>query len=123
MSLNIGSNLVSLTAASYLRTSKIGFDREMLRLATGFRINSASDDPAGAGLSARLEGQLGSTDGPVKNAVYSALSAVRDTDYAETSIALAQREVLMKAGMSVVSKANANRQYLLMLLQKKRIES
>lgn len=119
MSLNIGSNLVSLTAANYLRTSKIGFDREMLRLATGSRINSASDDPVGAGLSARLEGQLGSTDGPVKNAVYSALSAVRDTDYAETSIALAQREVLMKAGMSVVSKANVNKQYLLMLLQKK----
>jgi len=88
-SLNIGSNLDSLTAASYLRTSKIGFDREMLRLATGSRINSASDDPAGTGLSARLEGQLGSTVGPVKNAVYSALSAVKDADYAETSIALA----------------------------------
>jgi len=53
MSLNIGSNLVSLTAASYLRTSKIGFDREMLRLATGSRINSASDDP---GAPARLRG-------------------------------------------------------------------
>ena len=119
MSLTIGANLTAVAAANYLRTNKIGFDCEMLRPATGSRINSVSDDAAASSLSAALVSETRAADGSTKNSHYAALSAARDTDYSEMTSALAEGQILLKVGISALSKAHANKQYFLMLLQKK----
>lgn len=55
----IRSNIQGLNILNALRTVNAGLTMHQLRLATGKRINSAGDDPAGLSMSARLAGRSG----------------------------------------------------------------
>lgn len=52
------TNIASLRARNALYNSTLRLDTSMLRLATGFRINSAKDDPAGLLISNRMTSEI-----------------------------------------------------------------
>jgi flagellin len=68
MAIVIGTNIPSAMAAHHLRTTRDGLETAMERLASGKRINSADDDAAGAGISARLMAQVRGTKMAMRNA-------------------------------------------------------
>ncbi len=71
MSLVIGTNPAALLAAHHTRTTATGMQTAMERLASGSRINSASDDAAGVSISAQLEAQARGLEMAMKNAQHS----------------------------------------------------
>lgn len=60
MSIRIGSIGISLGAIRSLRLAESAVARSSARLASGFRINSAADDPAGLAVSERLRASIAS---------------------------------------------------------------
>lgn len=58
MGLRIGTNVSALNAQKNLYMTRINADRSMARLASGMRINQASDDAAGLAISENLKGQI-----------------------------------------------------------------
>ncbi len=58
MGLRIGTNVASLNAQKNLYMTRLNTDRSMARLASGQRINQASDDAAGLAISENLKGQI-----------------------------------------------------------------
>lgn len=58
MSLRIATNVAALNAQKNLTTTKLGLDRSLARLSSGYRINQAADDAAGLAISENLKGQI-----------------------------------------------------------------
>lgn len=58
MGLRIGTNVAALNAQKNLYMTQINSNRSMARLASGFRINQASDDAAGLAISENLKAQI-----------------------------------------------------------------
>ena len=58
MGLRISTNVAALNAQKNLYMTNIHQNRSMARLASGFRINQASDDAAGLAISENLKGQI-----------------------------------------------------------------
>jgi flagellin len=58
MGLRINTNTSSLNAQRNLRTSKLGLDKSLERLSSGYRINRAGDDAAGLAISENLRAQI-----------------------------------------------------------------
>jgi flagellin len=58
MGLRINTNTASLNAQKVLWGTKIGLDKSMEKLASGFRINRAGDDAAGLAISENLKAQV-----------------------------------------------------------------
>jgi flagellin len=58
MGLRINTNTASLNAQRNLRGSKLGLDKSLERLSSGFRINRAGDDAAGLAISENLRAQI-----------------------------------------------------------------
>jgi flagellin len=58
MGLRINTNTASLNAQRNLRTSKMGLDKSLERLSSGYRINRAGDDAAGLAISENLKAQI-----------------------------------------------------------------
>lgn len=58
MGLRINTNTASLNAQRNLRTSKMGLDKSLERLSSGYRINRAGDDAAGLAISENLRAQI-----------------------------------------------------------------
>ncbi|MFZ4403808.1 MAG: flagellin [Pseudobdellovibrionaceae bacterium] len=58
MGLRINTNTASLNAQRVLWGTKIGLDKSMEKLASGFRINRAGDDAAGLAISENLRAQI-----------------------------------------------------------------
>lgn len=58
MGLRIGTNVAALNAQKNLYMTRLNTDRSMARLASGQRINQASDDAAGLAISENLKGQI-----------------------------------------------------------------
>ena len=58
MGLRINTNSASLNAQRVLWGTKIGLDKSMEKLASGFRINRAGDDAAGLAISENLKAQV-----------------------------------------------------------------
>lgn len=58
MGLRIGTNVAALNAQKNLFMTHINANKSMARLASGFRINQASDDAAGLAISENLKGQI-----------------------------------------------------------------
>lgn len=67
--MQIGTNISSLTAQRSLGESSRDMSVAMERLATGSKINSASDDAAGLAMSERLAGQISGLDMAAKNII------------------------------------------------------
>lgn len=68
MAITVNTNIPAMTAQQYLSISTEKLDKAMERLASGLRINSASDDAAGMQISNRLMAQSGGLDVAVRNA-------------------------------------------------------
>jgi flagellin len=68
MSIRIGGNGITLGVLRSLRNSSERVDQSRLRLASGLRINRASDDPAGLAISERFRADLASLSQARKNA-------------------------------------------------------
>ena len=68
MAIVIGTNIPSSMAAHHLRTTRDGMETAMERLASGSRINSASDDAAGTAIAGRLMSQIRGTKMAMRNA-------------------------------------------------------
>ena len=58
MGLRINTNVASVNAQKNLRSSKLGLDKSLERLSSGFRINRAGDDAAGLAISENLKAQI-----------------------------------------------------------------
>ncbi len=58
MGLRINTNVASLNAQRNLRGSKLGLDKSLERLSSGYRINRAGDDAAGLAISENLKAQI-----------------------------------------------------------------
>ena len=69
MALSIGTNTPALDAASALSALGRNIENSMERLATGKRINSASDDVAGVAISSRLTAEMRGANQAVRNAL------------------------------------------------------
>lgn len=67
MSLRINFNSASLSAQRALSRTQDDYSRSALRIATGKRINSASDDPAGLAVSTKLKAQMNGLNQAQKN--------------------------------------------------------
>lgn len=65
---SLNTNLMALTARRSWAAAEAGLAVTSLRLATGLRINSARDDPAGLVISERLLAQIRGSDTAVRNA-------------------------------------------------------
>ena len=69
MALSIGTNTAALMAASSATSVSKGMESSMERLATGKRINSASDDAAGVAIASRMESEIRGTNQAIRNAM------------------------------------------------------
>jgi len=58
MGLRISTNVASLNAQKNLRGTRMGMDRSLARLSSGYRINQAADDAAGLAISENLRGLI-----------------------------------------------------------------
>jgi flagellin len=67
MALSINTNISSLTAQRAIADSKNDLETAMERLATGSKINSASDDAAGLAMSQRMTAQIQGLNMAIKN--------------------------------------------------------
>lgn len=68
MSLKINLNTAALTAHRVLSSTDQSLGKTIERLASGFRINSASDDPAGLVISEKLRAQVTGLEQAIRNA-------------------------------------------------------
>ncbi len=68
MGLRINTNTASLNAQRVLFNTKLGLDRSMEKLASGFRINRAGDDAAGLAISENLKAQIRGLKQAARNA-------------------------------------------------------
>jgi len=67
MAMVINSNIPSLNAQRHLENSRADMETSMERLASGKRINSASDDAAGSAIAARMEVRVSGMEVAVRN--------------------------------------------------------
>lgn len=68
MGLRINTNTASLNAQRVLFGSKLGLDKSMEKLASGYRINRAGDDAAGLAISENLRAQVRGLKQAARNA-------------------------------------------------------
>jgi flagellin len=68
VSLVVNTNLSSITTQNYLSTTQSQLAKATQRLASGLRVNSASDDAAGYAIAQRLTAQVNGSNTAVQNA-------------------------------------------------------
>lgn len=68
MGLRINTNTASLNAQRVLWNTKLGLDKSMEKLASGYRINRAGDDAAGLAISENLRAQIRGLKQSARNA-------------------------------------------------------
>jgi flagellin len=69
MPLTIGTNSGALWAYAAVASHQRGMETAMARLASGKRINSAADDPAGVAIASRLNSEIRGTNQAIRNAL------------------------------------------------------
>ena len=95
MSMVIGTNVASLTAQRHLENSRLSMETSMERLASGSRLNSATDDAAGLTISNRMEAQVNGINQSVRNANDSiSLAQTAEGAMGEISSALSRMRTL-----------------------------
>jgi flagellin len=81
MGLRINQNIAALNASRNLRNTDNAMSKSLERLSSGFRINSAADDPAGLIISENLRAQIDGLGQAVKNSS-AAVNVVRTAEAA-----------------------------------------
>jgi len=116
MAVVINSNVSSITASRILSNNRSDLERAMERLASGKRINSASDDAAGMAVAAKMRADIRSLNQAVRN-TNDAISLVSTYDGAASeieSILIRMRELAVQAKTGTYTLAdltNANYEY------------
>ena len=107
VSKSIGSNITSLIVQRRLAESSDGLSRTMERLASGLRINRASDDPAGLAVALGLKADVSIQRQALRN-INDGISLLQITDSALEqlhAVLLRQRELATQAANGVLSLA------------------
>lgn len=65
--IRVGTNISALDAARNLGLAQSGFARNIAKLSSGLKINSAADDPAGLVISEQMRAQIGSLQQQINN--------------------------------------------------------
>ena len=94
----IGTNISSLHAARVLSQNRTDLESAMARLASGKRLNSASDDAAAASVAAKMKADIRSTDVAVRN-INDGISLFQTVDGASSeveNILIRMREVALQ---------------------------
>ena len=69
MPLTIGTNIGALWASAAITSHQRGAETAMAWLASGKRINSSADDPAGVAITSRMNSEIRSTSQAIRNAL------------------------------------------------------
>lgn len=116
MAVVINSNISSITASRILSNNRTDLEQAMERLASGKRINSASDDAAGLAVAAKMRADIRSLNQAVRN-TNDAISLVSTYDGAASeveAILVRMRELAVQAKTGTYTSndlTNANYEY------------
>jgi flagellin len=122
----IGTNISSLHAARVLSQNRTDLESAMARLASGKRLNSASDDAAAASVAAKMKGDIRSTDVAVRN-INDGISLFQTVDGASSeveNILIRMREVALQMTNGTYSdgdRVNANKEFVALTAEIERI--
>ena len=122
----IGTNISSLHAARVLSQNRTDLESAMARLASGKRLNSASDDAAAASVAAKMKADIRSTDVAVRN-INDGISLFQTVDGASSeveNILIRMRELAVQMTNGTYADAdrgNANKEFEALTLEIERI--
>ena len=122
----IGTNISSLHAARVLSQNRTDLESAMARLASGKRLNSASDDAAAASVAAKMKADIRSTDVAVRN-INDGISLFQTVDGASSeveNILIRMRELAVQMTNGTYSDAdrvNANKEFVALTAEIERI--
>ncbi|MEO5376314.1 MAG: flagellin FliC [Magnetococcus sp. DMHC-6] len=110
MALSINSNIAALSVQRYLARSTNNLSINYNRLASGLRINSSKDDPAGLSISTRLTANIRGMNQAITNANDGlSLTQIADEALSQTVEALQQiREKAVEANTSSLTNTDRN---------------
>ena len=112
MAMVVNTNVSSLIAQSAANATNKSLDTAMERLATGKRINSASDDAAGVAIASRLEAEIRGVNQAVRNAAdaQAMIDTAEGAHIEITNILQRMREIAVQSSND--SNNNTDRGYL-----------
>jgi len=122
----IGTNISSLHAARVLSQNRTDLESAMARLASGKRLNSASDDAAAASVAAKMKGDIRSTDVAVRN-INDGISLFQTVDGASSeveNILIRMRELAVQMTNGTYAdgdRVNANKEFVALTAEIERI--
>ena len=122
----IGTNISSLHAARVLSQNRTDLESAMARLASGKRLNSASDDAAATSVAAKMKADIRSTDVAVRN-INDGISLFQTVDGASSeveNILIRMREVALQMTNGTYAdgdRVNANKEFVALTAEIERI--
>ena len=122
----IGTNVASIHAARVLSNNRTDLETAMARLASGKRLNSASDDAAAASVAAKMKADIRSTDVAVRN-INDGISLFQTVDGASSeveNILIRMRELAVQMTNGTYEDAdrgNANKEFVALTAEIERI--
>ena len=122
----VNTNISSLHAARVLSQNRTDLESAMARLASGKRLNSASDDAAAASVAAKMTADIRSTDVAVRN-INDGISLFQTVDGASSeveNILIRMREVALQMTNGTYSnddRVNANKEFVALTAEIERI--
>ena len=122
----VNTNISSLHAARVLSQNRTDLESAMARLASGKRLNSASDDAAAASVAAKMKADIRSTDVAVRN-INDGISLFQTVDGASSeveNILIRMREVALQMTNGTYAdgdRVNANKEFVALTAEIERI--
>ena len=122
----VNTNISSLHAARVLSQNRTDLESAMARLASGKRLNSASDDAAAASVAAKMKADIRSTDVAVRN-INDGISLFQTVDGASSeveNILIRMRELAVQMTNGTYEDAdrgNANKEFVALTAEIERI--
>jgi flagellin len=122
----IGTNVASIHAARVLSKNRTDLETAMARLASGKRLNSASDDAAAASVAAKMKVDIRSTDVAVRN-INDGISLFQTVDGASSeveNILIRMRELAVQMTNGTYEdpdRVNANKEFVALTAEIERI--
>ncbi len=122
----VNTNISSLHAARVLSQNRTDLESAMARLASGKRLNSASDDAAAASVAAKMTADIRSTDVAVRN-INDGISLFQTVDGASSeveNILIRMRELAVQMTNGTYSdgdRVNANKEFVALTSEIERI--
>ena len=122
----VNTNISSLHAARVLSQNRTDLESAMARLASGKRLNSASDDAAAASVAAKMRADIRSTDVAVRN-INDGISLFQTVDGASSeveNILIRMRELAVQMTNGTYAdgdRVNANKEFVALTAEIERI--